>query len=147
MSHSHSGPWCVVGSKTRCHLDLLARNWSGRFPLPPTPSRRTLSQRRPERTTAYLPISSIISARSRGDGGDVFSSILGCWGWDWAGHNERVPASFLRDIRRGGVAEHLELEEDKRLIFKHHLYDLLSKEERGEGGRTNLSVRTGAHPI
>ena len=77
----------------------------------------------------------------------MFSSILGCWGWDWAGHNERVPASFLRDIRRGGVAEHLELEEDKRLIFKHHLYDLLSKEERGEGGRTNLSVRTGAHPI
>jgi hypothetical protein len=72
----------------------------------------------------------------------VFSSILGCWGWDWAGHNERVPVSFLKGIRRGSVAEHLEPEEDERPIFKHASMICTRRKSEAKEARAHESVST-----
>jgi hypothetical protein len=59
---------------------------------------------------------------------------------DWARGNVRVPAFFLKDFRRRDAPERPELEEDRRPVSVHRIYDL-ARRKSGEGGASML-VRT-----
>jgi hypothetical protein len=94
-----------------------------------------------------------MSARSRCDGGDMFSSNFGSsgkgrGGLQWAGHNEQLPAFFFEghpETWCGRAVGAGSLEEDEQTVFMHHFHDLPRRRWPLARPHANLSVGTRVH--